>query len=99
MIGDLNDEIDFPRKLLITDRQVLHLRKAFWNNSSTDVKLSKTQLSKMIHLGGFPGRLLGSLLTTGLPLIKNVLKPLAKKCVDSSWINCNSISSRCFNTK
>ena len=36
-IGDSNDEINFPLKLLITDRQVLHLRKAFSNNSSTDI--------------------------------------------------------------
>ena len=32
----------------------------------------------MIQLGGFLGRLLGPLLKTGLPLIKNVTKPLAK---------------------
>ena len=32
----------------------------------------------MIQSGGFLGRLLGSLLKTGLPLIKNVIKPLAK---------------------
>ena len=44
----------------------------------TDIKLSKTQLSKMIQLGGFLGRLLGPLLKTGLPLIKNVIKLLAK---------------------
>ena len=43
-----------------------------------DIKLSKTQLSKMIQSGGFLGRLLGPLLKTGLPLIKNVIKPLAK---------------------
>ena len=78
MIGDSNDEINFPHKLLITDRQVSHLRNAFSNNSSTDIILSKTQLSRMIQLGGFLGRLLGPLLKTGLPLIKNVLKPLAK---------------------
>ena len=40
--------------------------------------LSKTQLSKMIQLGGFLGRLFGPLLKTGLPLLKNVIKPLAK---------------------
>ena len=54
------------------------LRKVFANNSSTRIKLSKTQLSKMIQSGGFLGRLLGPLLKTGLPLIKNVIKPLAK---------------------
>ena len=38
----------------------------------------KTQLSKMAQLGGFLGRLLGPSLKTGLPLMKNVLKPSAK---------------------
>ena len=76
MIGD--NRINFPRKLLLTNRKVLNLRKAFANHSSTDIKLSKTQLSKMIQSGGFLGRLLGPLLKTGLPLIKNVIKPLAK---------------------
>ena len=55
-----------------------NLRKAFANYLSTDIKLSKTQLSKMIQSGGFLGRLLGPLLKTGLPLIKNAIKPLAK---------------------
>ena len=76
MIGD--DEINFPHKLLLTNRQVSNLRKAFADKSSTDINLSKTQLSKMIQSGGFLGRLLGPLLKTGLPLIKNVIKPLAK---------------------
>ena len=40
--------------------------------------MSKTQLSKMIQSGGFLGRLLGPLLRTGLPLMKSVIKPLAK---------------------
>ena len=40
--------------------------------------LSKSQLSKMIQSGGFLGRLVGPLLKTGLPLVKNVIKPLAK---------------------
>ena len=52
--------------------------KAFASNSTTNIKLSKTQLFKMIQSGGFLGRLLGPLLKTGLPLIKNVIKPLAK---------------------
>ena len=50
----------------------------FVNKSSTDIKLSKTQLPKIVQSGGFLGRLLGPLLKTGLPLIKNVIKPLAK---------------------
>ena len=60
------------------NRQVANLRKAFANKSSTDIKLSKTQLSKMIQPGGFLGRLLGPLLKTGLLLTKNVIKPVAK---------------------
>ena len=43
----------------------------FANNPSTDIKLSKTRLSKMIQSGGFLGRLLGPLLKTGLPIMKN----------------------------
>ena len=45
---------------------------------STDLKLSKVQISKINQSGGFLGRLLGPLLKTGLPLIKNVINPLAK---------------------
>ena len=76
MISD--DETNFPHKLLLTNRQVSNLCKAFTNKSSTDIKLSKAQLSKIIQSGGFLGRRLGPLLKTGLPLIKNVIKPLAK---------------------
>ena len=50
MIGLSEDETNFPHKLLLTNRQVATLRKAFVNHTSTDIKLSKTQLSKMIHL-------------------------------------------------
>ena len=78
MIGDSNDKTNFPRELLLTDRQVSSIRKAFSNNSSVDIKFSKTQLLKMIQSGGFLGILLGPLLKTGLPLIKNVVTPLAK---------------------
>ena len=76
MIGD--DEKKFPRKLLLTDRQVSNLRKAFANYLLTDVKWLKTQLSKMIQSGGFLGRFVGPLLKTGLPFLKNAIKPLAK---------------------
>ena len=76
MIGD--NETNFPHILLLTNRQVANLCKAFTNKSSTDIKSSKTQLSKMIQSGGFIGRLLGPLLKTELPLIKNAIKPLAK---------------------
>ena len=78
MIGNSSDETNFPHKLLLTNRQVANLRKTFANNSSIDIKLSKTQLSKIIQSGGLLGRLLCPLLKTGLPLIKNAIKPLAK---------------------
>ena len=69
---------DLPQELLLTTRQKTKLRNSFNNNMSTDLKLSKAQISKIIQSGGFLGRLLGPLLKTGLPLIKNVIKPLAK---------------------
>ena len=48
MIGNSNEETNFPHKLLLTNRQAANLRKAFSNRTSTDIKLSKTQLSKTI---------------------------------------------------
>ena len=78
MIGKLGDNTNFLHELLLTNRQVENLRKAFANYLSTDIKLSKTQLSKMIQSGGFLGRLLGPLIKTGLPLMMSVIKPLDK---------------------
>ena len=73
MIGDSDDKINFPHELLLTNSQAANIRKVFANKLSTDIKFSK-----MIQSGGFLGRLLGPLLKTGLPLIKNVIKPLGK---------------------
>ena len=78
MIGDSNDEDNFPHELLLTDKQVASIHKAFANNWSVDIKFSKTQLSKMIQSGGFLSKLLGPLLKKGLSLIKNVITPLGK---------------------
>ena len=78
MIGKSNDEINFPYKLLLTNRQVSRLNKTFLNGSSANTKLLKTQLLKTEQSGEFLSRLLGPLLKTSFPLIKNVLKPLAK---------------------
>ena len=77
-VNDSNNENIFPHKLLLANTQVSRLCKAFANNYSANVKLSKTQLHKTGQAGGFLGRFLGPLLKTGLPLMKNVLKPLAK---------------------
>ena len=46
MIGNFIDKINFPHELLLTNRQVANLHKAFPNNSSADINVSKTKLSK-----------------------------------------------------
>ena len=49
MIGDSDDKINFPYELSLANTQVSNLRKTFADKSSTDIKLSKTQISKMIQ--------------------------------------------------
>ena len=61
-VGDSNDENNFPHKLLLTNTQVPKLHKAFENNSSANINLSKTQLHKIGQSDRFLGRLLGPLL-------------------------------------
>ena len=71
---------DLPHELLLTTRQKTKLRNDFNSNMLTDLKLSKTQISKIIQSGGFLGSLLsklaGSLMKVAIPLAKNVLAPL-----------------------
>ena len=73
------DGNDLPHELLLT-RQKTKLRNAFNSNMSTDVKLSKAQISKIIQSGGFLGSLLsklaGPLMKVAVPLAKNILAPL-----------------------
>ena len=61
VIGNSNDNANFSHKLLVTNAQVSRIRKACGNGSSANMKLSKTQLSKMMKLGEFL-HLLGSTL-------------------------------------
>ena len=83
---------EHPHELLLTTRQNTKLRNAFNNNSATDIKLSKTQIKKIIQSGGFLGKLLsklaGLLMRVALPLAKNVLAPLgltaAMSAIDGS---------------
>ena len=92
MFSNSNDNTNFRHELLLTNRQVTNIRKAFAKNISTDIKLSKTQLSKMIQSGGFLGNLLGKLagplMKVAMPLAKNVLAPLgisaAMSAIDGS---------------
>ena len=81
-----------PHELLLTTRQNTKLRNALNNNSATDIKLSKTQIKKIIQSGGFLGKLLsklvGPLMKVAMPLAKNVLAPLgltaAMSAIDGS---------------
>ena len=51
MVGNSNNETNFPRKLLLTNRQTLSLRKVFNNHTSADIKFSKAQLTKIQKRG------------------------------------------------
>ena len=92
MVGNSNNNANFPHKLLLIDKQIANIRKAFANKLSTDVKFSKTQLLKMMQSGGFLGYLLsklaGPLMKVAMPLAKNVLAPLgltaAMSAIDGS---------------
>ena len=66
---------NLPHELLLTTRETTKLRNEIENNMSTDIKLSKAQMSKIIQSGGFLGKPPGPLLKTGLPLLKSVIKP------------------------
>ena len=98
MVSNSNDNTNFPHELLLISRPVANIRKAFANHSSIDIKLSKTQLSKMIQSEGFLGNLLGKLtgplMKVAMPLAKNVLAPLeisaAMSAIDGS------IKKRCL---
>ena len=92
MVGNSNDNTNFPHELLLTNGQVANICKTFANHSSIDIKLSKTQLSKMIQSVGFLGNLLGKLasplMKVAMPLAKYVLAPLglspAMSAIDGS---------------
>ena len=78
-IKNINKD-ELPHELLLTTRQNTKLRNAINNNLTTDIKLSKAQIKKLIQSGGFLGKLLsklaGPLMKVALPLAKNVLAPL-----------------------
>ena len=64
---------DLPHELLLTTRQKTKLRNAINNNMSTDLKLSRAQIFKIIQSGGFLGSLLsklgGPLMKVAIPLV------------------------------
>ena len=57
MIFKMFNGNDLPHQLLLTTRQKTKLRNDFNNNMSTDLKLSKAQISSIIQSGGFLGSL------------------------------------------
>ena len=83
---------ELPHELLLTTRQNTKLRNAINNNLSTDIKLSKAQIKKLIQSRGFLRKLLsklaGPLMKVAMPLAKNVLAPLgltaAMSAIDGS---------------
>ena len=83
---------EFPHELLLTTRQNTKLLNAINNNLATDIKLSKSQINKLMQSGGFLDKLLsklvGPLMKVALPLAKNLLAPLgltaAMSAIDES---------------
>ena len=73
LIRSSNDKTNFPHKLLLTDTQVSKIRTVFANGSSANIKLSKTQLSKIVQLGGVLG---------DIPIFGNILSSVAEKGTD-----------------
>ena len=71
---------NLPHLLLLTTRQKTRLRNPLNNNISTDLKLFKAKISKIIQSGEFLGSLLsklaGLLMKVAILLAKNVLAPL-----------------------
>ena len=82
------DGNDLPHELLLPTIQKTKLRNAFNNNVSTDLMLSKAQISKIIRSGGFLGSLSSKsadlLMKVAVPLAKNILAPLGITAAASS---------------
>ena len=81
---------NLPHELLLTTRKKTKLRNAIENNMSTNIKLSKGQISKLIQSGWFLGSLLsktaGPLMKAEAPLAKNIL-PLLEITAATSAID------------
>ena len=71
---------NLPLELLLTTKQTIKLRNAIENNISTNIKLPKAQISKIVQSGGFLASLLsklaGPLMKVAVPVAKKVLAPL-----------------------
>ena len=77
-----------PNELFLTKRQTTKIRNTFANNMPIDIRLSKTQISKIIQSGGFLGKALGKLskrilLDLAVPLAKDFFTKLSTKAISS----------------
>ena len=81
LIGNSNNETNFPHKLSLTDTQVSKIRKAFAYGTPANIKFSKTQLSKMIQSGGDLADLLTAIPQAMFPTGVEALKREVKKGV------------------
>ena len=99
----MTNENNLPHELLLTERQKTKLKNAFNSNMSTDIKLSKAQISKIIQSGGFLGSLLsklaGPLMKVAIPVAKNILALLAAAAIDAgiqkknTWFRDNNFNN------
>ena len=96
VVGDSNDENNFPHKLLLTNTQVSKLCKTFANGSSANIKLSKIQLHKIGQSVGFWVILLGPLPKARLPLKRNVHKPSDKTVLIPSGLTATAAAVQLF---
>ena len=93
LIGNSNDDINFPHKLLLIDTQFSKVRKAFATDSSANMKISKTQLPKIVPLGWIifnPPNILSSPVTPIITSLTNTIinwfvKQLKNNCTKSNW--------------
>ena len=69
------EDEEFPHELFQTTREATKIRNAFANNMSTDMKLSKTQISKIIQSDGSFGSWIGNL---GKKALTNIAISLAR---------------------
>ena len=90
VIGNSDDETNFPHKLLLTNRQFANLRKAFANHTSTDVKLSKAQLTKIAKRRVF--KIFNTIIKIRIAFIK-----ICNYTLGCARSNCCWISNRCKN--
>ena len=90
VLGDSNDDNNFSHKVLLSNTQVSRLRRA-------NIKPLKTRFHKIGKSRGILGKLFWPLLKTGLPIIGNILKPLAKSVLIPLWLTASvsAISKRC----